>query len=210
MWNKVALAAICSLLALAQTTAAMADEADDDTEEDAEVEASFMPFGVGGGGPFFSALLINPAGDAEFGMLYGGKGFTYPLSWLRISGVGFGGGFGYGKEVGGGFGMGGIGIDFTPRDGNTVEVPVGIAFCFGGGEQTVEIEDEATGETWTDTEGGFIFMPMASTGVEFNPIQYMKIGLTFQFLYAVANPESFWGFGGSLWLAFGQIWPEPS
>lgn len=200
MFASLAIAAL-----LLGAPAAAADEA----REEAEVTIS--PFGLGGGGPFFSALLINPAGpNAEFGMLYGGKGFTYPTSWLRLSGIGFGGGFGYGKQVGGGFGMGGLALELIARDGKRVEFPVGIAVCFGGGDQTIEVTDEETGESRKVTEGGFIFMPLPSFGVEFNPAPFVKIGLTTQFLYAVADPEDYWGFGASLWLAFGQVWPAAS
>jgi hypothetical protein len=208
MWNKIALAAICSLFVLLQTTAALAEEGDD-TDEEAEEEAElhYTPFGLGGGGPFFTALVVQPAGEAEFGMLYGGKGFTYPTGWLRLSGIGFGGGFGYGQKTGAGFGMGGVGLEVVPRDGKKVEFPLGFALCFGGGEQTVEVDDKATGGSWTETEGGFIFMPMSTLGVEINPTAFMKIGFNVTMMYAVANPEDFWGFGGGFWLAFGQTWP---
>lgn len=209
MGTRIAAVAICSLLALLQATTTLAAENDDGGEDDAaEAKAKFTHFGIGGGGPFFSALLVQPAGpEAEFGMLYGGKGFTYPLYNMRLSGIGFGGGFGYGKDVGAGFGMGGVALEFVPRKGDRVEFPVGFALCFGGGEQTIEVEDEATGGRWTETDGGFIFMPMATMGVESNPTAWMKIGFNFLYMYAVAQPERFWGFGGSVWLAFGQIWP---
>jgi len=206
MATRAATLAICSMLLLLQANAATAEEG----EDDAEVEAggTFTNFGLGGGGPFFSALMVQAAGpDAEFGMLYGGKGFTYPLYNLRLSGIGYGGGFGYGQDVGAGFGMGGVAIEFIPRSGDKVELPVGVAACFGGGEQTIEVDDPVTGSRWLKTEGGFIFMPMATMGVEVNPTQWMKIGFNVMFLYAAADPEDFWGFGGGVWLAFGQVWP---
>jgi hypothetical protein len=55
--------------------------------------------------------------------------------------------------------------------------------------------------------GGFVFMPIPSFGVDLNPARFVKIGFTTQFLYAVAESAAYWGFGGSIWLAFGQIWP---
>jgi hypothetical protein len=187
-----------------------ADEGDEEEEDDAvEAEAEFDHFELGGGGPFFTALLVQAAGpEAEFGMLYGGKGFTYPLYNLRLSGIGFGGGFGYGQEVGAGFGMGGLVIEMVPRSGKKVELPVGIAACFGGGEQTIEADNEATGGRWLKKESGFIFMPMAMIGVEANPTAWMKIGFNVTFIYGVAEPENFWGFGGGIWLGFGSIWPS--
>jgi hypothetical protein len=216
MATRAATLAICSLLLILQTNTVLADETEEEAEEEVEAEteedeaeADFVHFGIGGGGPFFTALMVQAAGpDAEFGMLYGGKGFTYPLYNLRISGVGFGGGFGYGQTVGAGFGMGGVAIEMIPRSGKKVELPVGLAACFGGGEQTIAVEDKDTGGSWTKTESGFIFMPMATMGVEVNPTAWMKIGFNVTFLYGVAQPEDFWGFGGSIWLAFGQIWPS--
>jgi hypothetical protein len=208
MRMKIAALALGSLLALLQVDTTLAAEGGDDEDDAAEAGVGFTHFGIGGGGPFFSAMLVQAAGpEAQFGMLYGGKGFTYPLYNLRLSGLGFGGGFGYGKDVGAGFGMGGVAIELIPRSGKKVELPVGLAACFGGGEQTIKVDDKATGSTWTKKEDGFIFMPMATMGVEINPTAWMKIGFNVLFLYGVAEPEDYWGFGGGVWLAFGQIWP---
>jgi hypothetical protein len=212
MSRLLAGAAFGALLALAVPPAALAEEeasnADEQTASDEGGSFGISPFELGGGGPFFSALVVNPAGpSAEFGMLYGGKGFTYPTAWLRLSGIGFGGGYGYGKQTGAGFGMGGLALELIPRDGKKVEFPVGVALCFGGGGQTIMVTDEETGQTRKVSESGFIFMPIPSIGVELNPARLFKVGFSSQFVLAVAEPENFWGFGASVWLAFGQVWP---
>ena len=165
---------------------------------------------IGGGAALHILSFTAGEQDATTGFMWGGRAYGYLIDGaLRVGGMGMGGTFSHADDWAQSFSLGGPTVDSVLHLGRSIELTVGLWAGLGRGTWETTLEKNAQGPNTRviREESGMIMAVVPSIGFEFNPLRWLKIALNATALYADANPDAFYGYGGGLTIMFGKFWP---